>query len=84
MLSALTFILISIIVVPLVLIIIILAFGLSFIARITRPRYSGARHPQSKPKGTVEVLPAETEEESEKFKDKAKDRRVGKDKFREL
>lgn len=79
MLTALSFILISIIIIPLILIVLILAFGLSFIARITRPRY-----PQRKPKGTVEVLPAETDEDLEAKIDKVKDRRVGKDKFREL
>lgn len=85
MLTALSFIVLSIIIIPLVLVVLILAFGLSFIARITRPRY-----PQRKPKGTVEVLPPETDEDSEleakieKLKGNVKDRKVGKDKFREL
>ena len=83
MLTALSFILISIIVIPLVLIILILAFGLSFIARIIRPRY-----PERMPKGTIEILPAEIDEESSDAgvgkKGNVKDRKVGKDKFREL
>lgn len=84
MLTVLSFIFISIIIIPLIFIILILAFGLSFIARIRRPRY-----PQGKPKGTIEVLPAETEDSDleakiEKLKGNVKDRKVGKDKFREL
>ncbi len=82
MLTALSFIVLSIILIPLIFVLLILAFGLSFIARIRRPRY-----PQTKPKGTVEILPAEDdelEEKLEKLKGNVKDRKVGKDKFREL
>lgn len=83
MLTALSFILLSIIIIPLILIVLILSFGLSFIARIIRPSY-----PKRKPKGTIEILPAETDEELEakieKLKGNVKDRKVGKDKFREL
>ena len=97
MLTILSYIFLSIIIIPLILILLILAFGLSFIARIIRPSYPGSKYPGStysrtpgqKPKGTIEVLPAETEdadheEKPDKFKGNAKDRRVGKDKFREL
>lgn len=82
MLTALSFIVLSIIVIPLVIVLLVLAFGLSFIARIIRPRY-----PERKPKGTIEVLPpedAELEATLEKLKGNVKDRKVGKDKFREL
>lgn len=94
MLTILSYIFLSIIIIPLILILLILAFGFSFIARIIRPRYpeskyQRSRYPGQKPKGTIEVLPAETEdseleEKLDKLKGNVKDRRVGKDKFREL
>lgn len=83
MLSILSFILFAIIFVPLIIILLVLFFGLSIFAKIVRPRH---RYSEPKPKGTIEILPAEKDEDSELEAklERLKDRKVGKDKFREL
>jgi 4-hydroxybenzoate polyprenyltransferase len=74
MLTTLTFIIFSIILVPVIFILLIVAFAYSLLyrAKIKRTRYS-----EQKPKGTIEILPAEKDEVNE-------GKKVGKDKFREL
>lgn len=81
MLKALLFIIVAIIFVPVVLTMLAIAFSFSYLTRLKHRRQAGA----SKPKGTVEILPPEdSDEKLVERMDKLKDRKVGKDKFRDL
>lgn len=84
MLTAIIVFILSIIIFPILVLALSIVFALSLISRAKKRK----RFPEPKPKGTIEILPAEKEFEAdndlEGKLDRLKGRKIGKDKFRDL
>ncbi len=85
MLKILSIFLFVFIIFPIIVVLILMVIGFSFLTRVKMKR----KAPDIKPKGTIEILPAEKSDTDlettlDTLQKNVKDRKIGKDKFRDL